>query len=287
MDNSRKLKELQQRTARDIPAANKHTNTLIAKVNSSGLSQTAKNTYLKLLNEQAARLNTLGSQTPPKNQYEALQFAQTQREELSKIVGNLTKIKDALNSKLGTQQAPPQRPASPAKTRAAAAPPQNDYNFPNVPTTPIKSSSTPPTNPLLDKFVAVDQKLSQSKARLSSLNQRMQSETNSDKKIALYSAMSSAQKVHDTMQRNLGTIHSQLSNPKKAAALDRELTGMSSILVRTDQRMANAYTKSMPVAPSSNPKSTPTQSQKLDQRLRALRNQGDQRNDTTPKGPHR
>jgi len=287
VDNSRKLRELQQRTTQDIPAANKHTNNLIAKVNGSGFSQTAKNTYLKLLNEQAARLNTLGSQTPPKNQYAALQFAQKQREELSKIVGNLTKIKDALNSKLGTQQAPPQRPESPAKARAAAAPPQTDYNFPDVPTTPVKSSSAPPTNPLLDKFVAVDQKLSQSKSSLAALNQQMLAENNTDKKVALYSEIASAKKVHDTMQKQLNKIYPQLSQPEKAASIGRELTGMSNTLNSTNQRMSVAYTKSMPVAPSSNPKSTLSQSQKLDQRLRALRNQSDQGNDTTPKGPGR
>ncbi len=269
MNNIQKTRELQQQTTQDVRTIQTHIKGLMARVNGSGLSHTSKTAYIKLLNDQVSRLTTVETQLnhPPVNRYEAFQMAQAQRDEISKIISNISKIKESLSSKLGaTAQNTPtlqQRQPSPEKSRAPA--PQHNYVLPEVPTTPTRSQiahSTPLPNPLLDKFSEVNQKLSQTKFQLISLKQCMLAEKNTDKKIALHSEIVSAQKIQTTIQDQLNTIYPQLADPKKSATLSRQLTDISGALTRLDDRMTKAYTKNMPVAPSSRPQIPPASTQR-------------------------
>ena len=254
MDNIRETKELQQKNADAVRRVQIIIRDLISKVNGSGLPPASKVADIKKLNDQLASLKKIEIQMskPPTNRYEALQVARAQKNEISTIVGEISSINTSIKNKIAaaaqTRAVPQQSHVSPEQSRTAS--PQTDYRLPDVPTTPIQPRIDR-SNLLLDKYIAVEQKLSQTKFQLASLNQRMLAEANTGKKIELRTQIVSAQKIQAAIQSDLNTIRPQLSDPQKSATLDRALSGKLEILNRLDDRMQQAYIKNLPIAPVS------------------------------------
>lgn len=256
MNNINETKKLQQDNADAVQRIQTIIRNLMAKVNESGLSQTSKAEDIKRLNAQLVAINTLQRQLnqPPSNWFAALQVARVQKKEISTIVANIVDIKVSVNSKLrATSQTKPAAQQSysiPEKARDASPP--HNYGLPEVPTTPIRSQiapSKPLMNPLLDKFIDVNQKLSQTKAQLVTLNRSMMTEKNTEKKVALCAEIASAQKVQALTQKQLDMIYPHLADPKKSTLINQKLTEMSGALDLLTDRMAKSYLKNMPVAP--------------------------------------
>ncbi len=278
MNNIAKTEKLQKENADAVRSLKMIINNLITKANGAGLSPAPFAADIKKLNDQLASLKNLEIQLSqaPTNLYQALQVAVTQKKQISAIIGEVSSIKKSLNNIHPaipqTSAAAQRRHVSPDKPRVAK--PQNSYELPSVPTTPVKLGIDR-TNLLFDKYVDVEKKLSQTQFQLASLTQRMLSE-NGPKKIELYSQILSAKKIQASIQNNLDIIRPQLSETKKSASLDNQLNGQLQILNRLDAGMQEAYAKSLPNAPVSKIRIAPNN----------LQNRSNDE-DGSPKGPGR
>lgn len=279
MNIIKEINNLQQKNKDTVLKLKNIIRDLITKASGAGLFQASKSADTKL-NAQLASLKKLEIQLskPPANLYQALLVARAQNKEISTIIRKVSSIKTSLNNTHAatsqTIKVSQQRHASPEKPREAS--PQNMHVFPAVPTTPVKPRINR-THLLLDKYIAVEKKLSQTQFQLASLKQIMLSENNTEKKVALYSQVFSAKKVQDSIQNNLNIIRSQLSDPKKNANLDLKLTAQLEILDRLDARMQLALRNSMPIVPVS----------KIRIAQNNLQNRSNDEDDSPRRGPHR
>ena len=249
MNKIEETKKLQQKNADRLSELKDIIIKLITKANKDGFktaSKAAVDKLDKLLN--SLRKIEAQSKTPPKNVYHASIKADEQKKQIFEII---QAVKSSLNitnaATLQTKSVSPQHHSSPEKPRVAIT---HNYAFPSVPTTPVKPI-TDQKNLLLDTFIAVDKKLSQSRLKLSSLNQIMLSEKNTDKKVELSAQISNINKEQQKVENNLKDIYKELSNPQKINSLKGKLDRQLASLNTLEYRMDVAFAKSLPIAPTS------------------------------------
>ena len=249
MNRIEETKKLQQKNADRLRQLKDIIIKLITKANQDGF-KTASKAAVDKLDKLLKSLKKIEFQSkiPPKNVYVASLKADKQKQQILKII---QEVKSSLNltnaATLQTKSVSPQHHSSPEKPRVAIT---HNYAFPSVPTTPIKPIIDQ-KNLLLDTFVAVEKKLSQSRLQLLSLNQRMLLEKNTDKKIELSAQISSINKEQKNVENNLKVIYKELSNPQKINSLKGELDRQLASLNTLKSHMDVAHAKSLPIAPTS------------------------------------